>query len=73
MTTRQKYILVVLAGWIVPMVCIIAGRGAITISCVAVSIAWWHGYMARRLESKLECEKKSKTGLTGVSRFERAL
>ncbi len=61
MSTKQKFLFVVLAGWIVPIACILAGKGALSLSLVAVAIAiaWWHGYMAARIEHKLAVEKSA--------------
>lgn len=59
MTTRQKYLLIVLAGWIIPFACVLAGKGPVGIALAAVPIAWWHGYVAARLEQKLVVEKSA--------------
>ena len=62
MTSRQKYVLVVVVGWAVPMGCVLVEDGAISIALAAVAIAWWHGYAAARLEAKIEREKNLNSG-----------
>src|SRR5690554_3220033 len=57
MNGKQKYLLIVLVGWIVPIACILAGRSSVAIALAAVPIAWWHGYVAARFEQKLAVEK----------------
>ncbi len=59
MSVKQKYLLVVLAGWIVPITCILAGKGAVAVALAAVTIAWWHGYIAGKLEPKALAEKSA--------------
>jgi hypothetical protein len=64
MTAKHKYILVVIVGWLVPMTCVVFGKGALAFGLAAVSIAWWHGYMAGKLESKIEIENSQGPGDT---------
>jgi hypothetical protein len=59
MSTRQKYVLVIWAGWIIPILCVIAGKGTLAFALAAVPIAWWHGYGAAKLEQKLTAEKEA--------------
>jgi hypothetical protein len=56
MTTKQKYVATLLTGWIVPMTCFVIESGHTGVALAAVSIAWWHGYMAAKLEARLDQE-----------------
>lgn len=61
MTTRHKYILTVLIGWIVPLTLALLCGNTMAMAGAAVAIAWWHGYMAARLEQKLHQEQTLQT------------
>lgn len=56
MTTHQKYVLVDFVGRFLPIVCVLLGHRALAFA--AVAIAWWHGYMAARLELRVASEKQ---------------
>ena len=53
MSTRNKYVLTVLAGWVVPVGLVMWNGNAMAMGIAAVTIAWWHGYMAARFEAKV--------------------
>lgn len=59
MQTRTKLWSVALIGWAVPGALIVASRSAMTFALAAVAIAWWHGYMAAKLEAKLQWERET--------------
>lgn len=61
MTTRHKYIFTVLIGWIVPLGLAMLCGNAMAMAGAAVVIAWWHGYMAARLEQKMHQEQTLQT------------
>jgi len=52
LNARQKFIAVVLIGWLVPAALIVAAQGNWALALAAVPIAWWHGHLAARLEAK---------------------
>jgi len=52
LTPRQKFLAVVLIGWLVPAALIVAAQGNWALALAAVPIAWWHGHLAARLEAK---------------------
>jgi hypothetical protein len=57
MSMRNKYVLTVLAGWVVPVGLIMWDGNAMAMGIAAVTIAWWHGYMAARFEATALKEK----------------
>lgn len=61
MTLWHKYILTVLIGWIVPLILALLCGNAMAMAAAAVAIAWWHGYLAARLELKLRQEQTLQT------------
>jgi len=56
MTAQQRYVLVVVLGWVIPFACVLLGHQFLAFA--AVAIAWWHGYVAAKLEAKLASAKQ---------------
>jgi len=61
MTSKQKFVSIVLIGWLVPATLLFVQGNALPLGGVAVAIAWWHGYMAAKLEAKADSDAKCRS------------